>query len=375
MRIPDIAADPRSVGFPPNHPPMRRSWGRRSSGAGRVFGNIYLTEKQGAEEFDDEDERALVVLATQAASRSRTRASTRRRSGRSGAPTAGAVGRTRADREGAPRRRDPVAVRGGDGPAGLASMSPDPEIARRLEAAVEDIDHAIRDLRNYIFGLRPGILADRQLDQALQQLGEEFADRTGVVTVVDDQRAGGIRACVSRRGRRADRPRGPVQRRPPRGGDDLPRPLAARSRGAASSWRSTTTGRGSIRRCHQRGWVCPTFASAPPRSAERSRSRARRARAPRCGSRSRGKWVLTSRASPEAPWAPTLGPQAAAPGLTFVACPRSRQATQLEVRTMEITSPDQFGREAIPQPQLAEIPGIRSAAMPAKVPRRASPSR
>jgi signal transduction histidine kinase len=67
----------------------------------------------------------------------------------------------------------------------LATMSPDPETARRLEAAVEDVDHAIRDLRNYIFGLRPGVLADRQLDQALQQLGQEFADRSGVVTVVD----------------------------------------------------------------------------------------------------------------------------------------------------------------------------------------------
>jgi signal transduction histidine kinase len=43
----------------------------------------------------------------------------------------------------------------------------------------------IRDLRNYIFGLRPGILADRQLDQALRHLGEEFQQRSGVVTVVD----------------------------------------------------------------------------------------------------------------------------------------------------------------------------------------------
>ena len=32
-----------------------------------MFGNIYLTDKQGAETFDEEDERVLVVLATQAA--------------------------------------------------------------------------------------------------------------------------------------------------------------------------------------------------------------------------------------------------------------------------------------------------------------------
>ena len=50
---------------------------------------------------------------------------------------------------------------------------------------MEDIDHAIRDLRNYIFGLRPGILADRQLDQALKEMATDFAARSGVVTVVD----------------------------------------------------------------------------------------------------------------------------------------------------------------------------------------------
>ena len=50
---------------------------------------------------------------------------------------------------------------------------------------MEDIDHAIRDLRNYIFGLRPGILADRQLDQAIKEMASDFAARSGVVTVVD----------------------------------------------------------------------------------------------------------------------------------------------------------------------------------------------
>ena len=47
------------------------------------------------------------------------------------------------------------------------------------------MDRVIRDLRNYIFGLRPGILADRQLDQALQRLCEEFQERTGVVAVAE----------------------------------------------------------------------------------------------------------------------------------------------------------------------------------------------
>ena len=68
---------------------------------------------------------------------------------------------------------------------GAAALANDEGMAARIEGAVEDIDVAIRDLRNYIFGLRPGILADRQLDQALRELGAEFESRSGVVTVVD----------------------------------------------------------------------------------------------------------------------------------------------------------------------------------------------
>jgi signal transduction histidine kinase len=56
---------------------------------------------------------------------------------------------------------------------GTALMSASPETAARVESAVGELDKVIRDLRNYIFGLRPGILADRHLDQALRALGEE----------------------------------------------------------------------------------------------------------------------------------------------------------------------------------------------------------
>jgi len=63
---------------------------------------------------------------------------------------------------------------------GLASSSSDAEIARRLDAAVEDVDQVIRDLRNNILGLRPGILADRQLDQALKESTTEFGARSVV---------------------------------------------------------------------------------------------------------------------------------------------------------------------------------------------------
>src|SRR5215211_3882597 len=66
LRLRDIAADPRSVGLPPNHPPMRSFLGAPVSARGLVFGNLYLTEKQDAAAFTDQDERALVMLAGQA---------------------------------------------------------------------------------------------------------------------------------------------------------------------------------------------------------------------------------------------------------------------------------------------------------------------
>jgi two-component system, NarL family, sensor histidine kinase DevS len=66
LRLRDIAEDPRSVGFPANHPPMHSFLGAPVTARGRVYGNLYLTEKQGGEDFDADDERALVLLAAQA---------------------------------------------------------------------------------------------------------------------------------------------------------------------------------------------------------------------------------------------------------------------------------------------------------------------
>ncbi len=66
LRINEIAGDPRSVGFPPNHPPMRSFLGAPIRAHGRVFGNIYLTDKQTSAEFTPGDEAAVLVLATQA---------------------------------------------------------------------------------------------------------------------------------------------------------------------------------------------------------------------------------------------------------------------------------------------------------------------
>jgi signal transduction histidine kinase len=66
LRLRDLSEDPRSVGFPPNHPPMRSFLGVPVEGRGEVFGNLYLTESPEGM-FTDEDERVVLLLADMAA--------------------------------------------------------------------------------------------------------------------------------------------------------------------------------------------------------------------------------------------------------------------------------------------------------------------
>lgn len=68
LRLARICDDPRSAGYPPHHPRMNSFLGVpiRSSRGG-VYGNLYLTEKIGAQEFSQEDEHIAVLLAAQAA--------------------------------------------------------------------------------------------------------------------------------------------------------------------------------------------------------------------------------------------------------------------------------------------------------------------
>ncbi len=67
IRLPDLKLHPDSYGFPPHHPPMHSFLGAPISGRRGVFGNLYLTEKLGAKEFTEEDERIAVMLAAQTA--------------------------------------------------------------------------------------------------------------------------------------------------------------------------------------------------------------------------------------------------------------------------------------------------------------------
>jgi GAF domain-containing protein len=67
LRLDDLGKDPRSVGFPPDHPPMTTFLGVPILLRGVAYGNLYLTEKAGGGSFSEEDEELSQVLAAQAA--------------------------------------------------------------------------------------------------------------------------------------------------------------------------------------------------------------------------------------------------------------------------------------------------------------------
>lgn len=63
LRLVDLSAHPKSVGFPANHPPMRTFLGMPVRIRGTVFGNLYLTEKHDGFPFTVHDEQLVEALA------------------------------------------------------------------------------------------------------------------------------------------------------------------------------------------------------------------------------------------------------------------------------------------------------------------------
>lgn len=67
IRLKNLREDPRSSGFPEHHPHMHSFLGVSIVSKGEVLGNLYLTEKEGADEFSAEDQRLIEMLAAHAA--------------------------------------------------------------------------------------------------------------------------------------------------------------------------------------------------------------------------------------------------------------------------------------------------------------------
>jgi signal transduction histidine kinase len=189
IRLAKIQDHPRSVGFPPNHPPMTSFLGVPIKVRGRVYGNLYLTEKRGAAEFTKEDQEAVVTLAAQAGvaiENARLHEDLKRLA-------------VLEDRERIAQELHDGVIQSlfavGMGLQAAGAMADDPETVRgRLDAAVNDVDRVIRDLRNYIFGLGGGP-ADRELSRALHGLADELRRGSDIAIRVEvDPVAAGVLA-------------------------------------------------------------------------------------------------------------------------------------------------------------------------------------
>ncbi|MBD0422727.1 GAF domain-containing sensor histidine kinase [Streptomyces sp. TRM S81-3] len=66
LRLAKLSEHPASYGFPAHHPPMNTFLGVPIRVRDQVFGNLYLTEKRGGQQFDEDDESVLATLAVAA---------------------------------------------------------------------------------------------------------------------------------------------------------------------------------------------------------------------------------------------------------------------------------------------------------------------
>ncbi len=173
IRIPSIAEDPRSVGFPPNHPPMRSLLGVPISFQGEILGDLYLTDKLSptgkVTAFSEQDQQLLEMFATQAAI---------------------AIKNAQFHRQSQQltllQERDRFGMDLHDGVIqsiyGIGLMLE--EAHDRFEAdveggkdlisqAVEGLRRTIHDIRNYILDLRPERFQGRDLREGLAELARE----------------------------------------------------------------------------------------------------------------------------------------------------------------------------------------------------------
>ena len=174
VRVDDIAADPRAVGFPPGHPPMHSFLSVPVKVEGRTIGNLYLTDKNDGQPFDDDDQRLVESFARHAGL---------------------AIHNARMHEElrqlAVLQERERIAQDLHDGSiqslyaVSLALedteelMATDPDLAAdRIDHAIESIHGTIQELRDFIMGLDPDARTAVDLLAGLSALTVEFERST-----------------------------------------------------------------------------------------------------------------------------------------------------------------------------------------------------
>ena len=190
LRLDDLMHDPRAVGFPPNHPPMRSFLGVPVMTRGVAFGNLYLAEKQPDGSFTDEDEEIVTLLAAQAAVAIENAGSVQR----------DALRRAVQAQE-AERKRLARELHDETGQAltsillGLAAVESS-KTAEEAHAAAADLRglvvETLQSVRRLAVELRPSALDDFGLEPALRRLGETVREG-GALDVQVETRLGAVR--------------------------------------------------------------------------------------------------------------------------------------------------------------------------------------
>jgi signal transduction histidine kinase len=172
--IEDIATDPRRHGFPPHHPEMHSFLGVPIHSRGHSIGNLYLTNRHGGISFTDYDRQLVQRFALHAGIAIEN------------ARLHEAIGRLAIVEE-----RERISQELHDSIiqslyAISLSLEDLPEVigedpaegAARADRAIDSIHSTIRDIRNFIMGLQPEMLANADLATGLRTLAAEFQANT-----------------------------------------------------------------------------------------------------------------------------------------------------------------------------------------------------
>ena len=175
-RIREIGDHPESYGFPPNHPPMQSFLGTPITTQRGAVGRLYLTEKVGAPEFSAHDQSLVETFARHAGiaiENARLHDQVRR--------LAVVDERDRISRDLHDSAIQAIYAQtlALDDVPELVSTDPD-EARRRVDESIDALHAVIRDIRNFIFGLRPVLLESGTLADGLRHLATELHRNGGV---------------------------------------------------------------------------------------------------------------------------------------------------------------------------------------------------
>jgi signal transduction histidine kinase len=178
IRLVDIQADDRSVDLPDAHPPMWSFLGVPIKSKGKIYGNLYLTDKLAGTEadegkvvgFTEEDEQLLVMFATQAAIAIENAQLYRQIQQLAVLEERERFGMDLHD--GTIQSIYAIGLMLEDTLHRLETSSGD--VSSRIQRAIHDLNDVISDIRNYILDLRPQRFQGRNLNRGLEEIAREI---------------------------------------------------------------------------------------------------------------------------------------------------------------------------------------------------------